>query len=73
MFCATGFNNHGGSYGAGDHWTSPTANDGQTTFTGGPVSVTYRLYDTNNTPANPADDGSPVATLDLRPGNQDDG
>ncbi len=62
IFCATGPNGHGGLFGAGDHWTSPTANAGAANFTGGPVGVTYTLYDTKGTPGNPADDGSPVIT-----------
>ena len=70
MFCATGYNDHGGSYGAGDHWTSPTGNDFATNFSGGPVAITYRLYDTNGTPANDADDGDPVATLTYDPGTR---
>ena len=41
IFCATGDNGHGGSFGAGDHWTSPTANADAANFTGGPVGVTY--------------------------------
>jgi len=65
-FCATGDNGHGGSFGAGDHWTSPT--DGNP-FDGGPVSVTYQLYNTNGTTANPNDDGPPVATKRYDPGN----
>jgi Flp pilus assembly protein TadG len=64
VYCATGPNGTGGSYGAGDHWTgTPT---GQIDA---PVSVTYRLYNTNGTPANEADDGAPVATLTYDPGS----
>ena len=59
MFCATGDNGHGGSFGAGDHWTSP----GNIA----PVAVTYRLYDTRGTVANPGDDGSPIDTLTENP------
>ena len=58
-FCATGNNGHGGSFGAGDHWTSPTGNSHASNFTGGPVGVTYTLYDTRGTLANPGDDGPP--------------
>ena len=43
MFCATGFNGHGGSFGAGDHWTA----DGNAAARScGPVAITYRLYNT---------------------------
>ena len=64
VFCATGPNATGGSYGAGDHWTgTPT---GQVEA---PVGITYRLYDTNGTPANEGDDGAPVATLTYDPGS----
>ena len=65
MFCATGDNGHGGSYGAGDHWTGTPG--GSTLIA--PVSVTYRLYDAKGTPANPSDDGPPVATLTYDPGS----
>ncbi len=64
-FCATGDNGHGGSFGAGDHWTSPTGDP----FDGGPVSITYRLYDTKGTTANPDDDGNPIAFKRYDPGN----
>ena len=60
MFCATGDNGHGGSYGAGDHWTSPN--------TIAPVAITYRLYDTQGTVGDTTDDGAPVATLNYDPG-----
>ena len=63
IFCATGDNGHGGSYGAGDHWTGSPAGT-----VARPVAVTYRVYDTNGTPANTGDDGSPVATLTYDPG-----
>ena len=53
IFCATGSNGHGGLFGAGDHWTSPTGNAHAANSTGGPVAVTYTLYDTNGTPGNP--------------------
>ena len=63
MFCATGDNGHGGSYGAGDHWTGRQG--------GGivvrPVGVTYRLYSTNGTPLNEGDD-TLVSTLAYDPG-----
>ena len=71
IFCATGDNGHGGSFGAGDHWTSPTANLHAANFTGGPVGVTYTLYDTKGTLANPGDDGAPyVAPLVYDPGTK---
>ncbi len=71
LFCATGDNGHGGSFGAGDHWTSPTGNSHQATFTGGPVGVTYTLYDTKGTLANPNDDGAPhIAPLVYDPGTK---
>jgi putative Flp pilus-assembly TadE/G-like protein len=60
VFCATGNNGHGGLFGAGDHWTSPTGNAHASNFTGGPVAITYTLYDTKGTPGNPLDDGSAV-------------
>jgi Flp pilus assembly protein TadG len=65
IFCATGGNGHGGSYGAGDHWTDIP---GGTTIR--PVAVTYRLYDMHNTPLDPSDDGAPVATLNYDPGTK---
>lgn len=61
MFCATGDNGHGGSFGAGDHWTSPgTIN---------PVAITYYLYDTQGTVGDTTDDGAPIATLHYDPGS----
>jgi Flp pilus assembly protein TadG len=56
IFCATGDNGHGGSFGAGDHWT-----DHAPSQVVAPVGVTYRLYDAHGTPANKNDDGDPVA------------
>jgi Putative Flp pilus-assembly TadE/G-like len=71
IFCATGDNGHGGSFGAGDHWTSPTANLHAANFTGGPVGVTYTLYDTKGTLANPGDDGAPfIPPLVYDPGTK---
>jgi Putative Flp pilus-assembly TadE/G-like len=64
MFCATGNNGHGGSYGAGDHWTDHPG--GQVIA---PVGITYRLYDTQGTVANTSDDGAPIATLTYDPGS----
>ncbi len=63
MFCATGDNGHGGSFGAGDHWTGRQGG-GQVVR---PVAITYRLYNTNGTLANPTDD-SLVSTLTYDPG-----
>ncbi len=64
MFCATGDNGHGGSYGAGDHWTGHPG--GQVDL---PVAVTYRLFNTNGTLSNTGDDGPAVATLTYDPGS----
>ena len=69
IFCATGPNAYGGSYGAGDHWTSPTANSNQPSFTGGPVAVTYRLYNMNGSPLDESDDIL-VGTLAYDPGSR---
>ena len=66
IFCATGDNGHGGSYGAGDHWTGRQG--GGTVVR--PVGVTYRLYNTQGTVANTDDDGPPVGTLTYDPGAQ---
>jgi hypothetical protein len=55
MFCATGDNGHGGLFGAGDHWTSPGNM--------APVAVTYTLFNTQGTLANPGDDGPSLFTL----------
>jgi Flp pilus assembly protein TadG len=65
IFCGTGGNGHGGSFGAGDHWTDSPAG---TVIK--PVSVTYRLYDTKGTVADSGDDGAPVATLTYDPGSK---
>ena len=69
IFCATGDNGHGGSFGAGDHWTShPTSTTSQSTVVA-PVSITYRLYNTRGTLLDASDDGAPVATLAYDPGS----
>ena len=65
MFCATGDNGHGGSYGAGDHWTDHAPS--QVTA---PVAITYRLYDMHGTPLDNSDDGAPIATLNYDPGTK---
>jgi hypothetical protein len=65
MFCATGDNGHGGSFGAGDHWTGRQGG-GQVVR---PVAIRYQLYNTNGTLANTSDD-SLVATATYDPGNQ---
>ena len=63
MFCATGDNGHGGSYGAGDHWTG-----GPVTTGVAPVAITYTLYDTQETLLDTTDDAQ-VATLTYDPGS----
>jgi hypothetical protein len=63
MFCATGGNGHGGSYGAGDHWTGDPGPDTML-----PVHVSYRLYNMNGTPYDESDD-SLVTTLTYDPGS----
>ena len=68
MFCATGDNGHGGSYGAGDHWTV-TPRDTIAARSRSPTACTTR----KGTPANTADDGAPVADAHLRPRDEDDG
>ncbi len=65
MFCATGDNGHGGSFGAGDHWT-----DHPPSQVTAPVAVTYRLYDTRGTPLDTSDDGAALATLHYDPGTK---
>ena len=70
IFCATGDNGHGGSFGAGDHWTGhPTSNTAQSTVVA-PVSITYRLYNTRGTLLDTSDDGAPVQTLTYDPGTE---
>ncbi len=64
IFCATGPNPTGGSYGAGDHWTGTPS--GQVDA---PVSVRFQLYNTNGTLANESDDGAPVGTISYDPGS----
>ncbi len=63
MFCATGDNGHGGSFGAGDHWTG-----GPATTNPAPVAITYSLYDTKETLLDTTDD-TQVATLTYDPGS----
>lgn len=66
VFCATGWNAHGGSYGAGDHWT-----DHAPSLVVAPVAVTYRLYNTQGTLATTQDDGEPVVpALTYDPGTK---
>lgn len=62
IFCATGSNGHGGSYGAGDHWT-----DHAPSQVVAPVAMNYRLYNTRGTLGSILDDGAPVATLSYDP------
>ena len=64
MFCATGDNGHGGSFGAGDHWTGGPATTGVA-----PVAITYTLYDTQGRCSTPPTT-SPVATLTYDPGQR---
>lgn len=62
IFCATGNNGHGGSFGAGDHWT-----DHAPSQVVAPVAVTYSLFNTRGTLASTKDDGPPIATLAYDP------
>jgi len=62
IFCATGSNGHGGSFGAGDHWT-----DHAPSQVVAPVAMNYRLYNTRGTLGSILDDGAPVATLTFDP------
>ena len=68
MFCATGSNGHGGSFGAGDHWTDHATSATTMSTVVAPVAITYRLYDTQGTVNDITDDGAPVAQLDYNPG-----
>jgi Flp pilus assembly protein TadG len=63
MFCATGDNGHGGSFGAGDHWTGGPATTGVA-----PVAISYTLYDTQETLLDTSDDAQ-VATVTYDPGS----
>jgi len=65
IFCGTGSNGHGGSYGAGDHWTDHAPS--QVLL---PVAMTYRLYNTRGTLGSTLDDGAPVAQLAYDPGTK---
>ncbi len=65
LFCGTGDNGHGGSFGAGDHWT-----DHDPKQVVAPVAVTFRLFDTKGTLATTNDDGAAVATLAYDPGSK---
>ncbi len=53
IFCATGRNLSGGWFGTGDHWTNDGTGGGENV---GPVSVRFRLYNTNGTPYTGSDD-----------------
>jgi hypothetical protein len=44
VFCATGGNGHGGSYGAGDHWTEHATGASSSPTVIAPVASTYSLY-----------------------------
>jgi Flp pilus assembly protein TadG len=66
IFCATGTNAHGASFGAGDHWT-----DHSPSQVIAPVGVTYRLYNTRGTLADTLDDGAPIVPdLTFDPGTK---
>jgi Flp pilus assembly protein TadG len=64
MFCATGDNGHGGSFGAGDHWT-----DHPPSQVLAPVAITYRLYNMNGTPLDGSDD-TLIGSLAYDPGTK---
>ncbi len=66
IFCATGPSLSGGWYGAGDHWTTDGTGGGNTL---GPVSVQFRLYDTNGTPYSTTDDTPTGSILAYNPGS----
>ncbi len=66
VFCATGRNLSGGWFGTGDHWTTDGTGGGTTV---GPVSVRFRLFNTNGTPYTSSDDTQVGSTLEYDPGN----
>ena len=66
VFCATGRNLSGGWFGTGDHWTTDGTGGGTTI---GPVSVRFRLFNTNGTPYTSSDDTQVGSTLEYDPGN----
>jgi hypothetical protein len=66
VFCATGQNLTGGWFGTGDHWTTDGTGGGTTIA---PVSVRFRLFDTNGTPYVESDDTQRGSTLEYDPGS----
>ena len=65
MFCATGTSPSGGWFGTGDHWTTDGTGGGNTIA---PVSVEFKLYNTNGTPYTTADDTQAGSTWTHNPG-----
>ncbi|HKZ90521.1 MAG TPA: hypothetical protein VJZ50_00135, partial [Candidatus Limnocylindrales bacterium] len=66
VFCATGRNLSGGWFGTGDHWTTDGTGGGTTI---GPVSVRFRLFNSNGTPYIEGDDTPMGSTLEYDPGS----
>jgi Flp pilus assembly protein TadG len=56
IFCATGDNGHGGSYGAGDHWTEHATSGSSSPTVVGPVASTYSLYNAGTNLFSTSDD-----------------
>jgi hypothetical protein len=67
LFCATGPNPGGGSYGAGDHWTEHASGDSSRTVLG-PVAVTYALFDAGTNLQSTSDDTPVGSVLRYDPG-----
>jgi hypothetical protein len=66
VFCAVGQNLSGGWFGTGDHWTTDGTGGGTTI---GPVSVRFRLFNTNGTPYTSNDDFQVGSSLEYDPGD----
>ncbi len=66
VFCAVGRNLSGAWLGTGDHWTNDGTGGGETV---GPVSVEFKLFNTNGTPFSAADD-TLIGTWTHNPGNE---
>lgn len=64
IFCGTGQSPTGGWFGTGDHWTTDGTGGGTTVA---PVSVEFKLFNTNATPYTTIDDTQVGSTLTYDP------
>src|SRR4029077_12273802 len=69
IFCATGGNGRGGSYGAGDHWAEHATGRNSSATIMAPVGATYSLYHAGTNLYSTADDDW-ISDLRYDPGDR---